>query len=161
MSITLDKNAQEALLSVKAEVKRVLESLPSETAEDLIELLGMLKRETDLKVKSGISQTIEEILFPSSMLVDLKEEYDLEHESAEVRQRVNDYRRKSGECIRTRRCELGMSQEELANLAGISQSHVCRLETGVHVPTYETIKKVAKALDIHPSKLDPGCPSDE
>lgn len=162
MSATLDKNTQEqALLNVKAEFKRVLESLPIETAEDLIELLGMHKHETDAKVKSGIAQTIEEILFPSSMIVDLKEEYDLEQESPDVRERVKDYRQKSGECIRARRVELGMSQDDLANLAGISQSHVCRLETGVHVPTHATIQKVAEALKIHPSMLDPGFPSDE
>jgi predicted transcriptional regulator len=49
-----------------------------------------------------------------------------------------------------------MTQEELATKAGIPQSHVCRLETGKHAPTYVTIQKVAKALRVKRSQLDPG-----
>jgi transcriptional regulator with XRE-family HTH domain len=36
------------------------------------------------------------------------------------------------------------------------QSHVSRLERGKHVPSHATIDRIAKALRIHPSKLDPG-----
>jgi ribosome-binding protein aMBF1 (putative translation factor) len=58
--------------------------------------------------------------------------------------------------IKKQRQRLKMSQEELARKAGIPQSHVCRLETGKHAPTYLTIEKLAKAMKVKPSQLDPG-----
>jgi DNA-binding XRE family transcriptional regulator len=61
-----------------------------------------------------------------------------------------------GRQIRKHRQRLKMSQEKLAEKAEIPQSHVCRLETGKHAPTYLTIEKLAKAMNVKPSELDPG-----
>ena len=49
-----------------------------------------------------------------------------------------------------------MTQGELADKAGIPQSHVSRLETGKHVPTHLTIEKLAEALETTPSQIAPG-----
>ena len=45
------------------------------------------------------------------------------------------------------RIDKGLSQEELARRAGTKQSVISRIENGESEPRFETIKKIAKALD--------------
>lgn len=40
----------------------------------------------------------------------------------------------------------GLSQQQLAKLAGIRQETLCRLETGKHSPTVRTVDKIDRAL---------------
>jgi transcriptional regulator with XRE-family HTH domain len=40
----------------------------------------------------------------------------------------------------------GLSQQELAKLAGVRQDTLCRLETGKHLPNVRTVNKIDKAL---------------
>ncbi len=47
----------------------------------------------------------------------------------------------------------GLSQQELAALIEYEKSHMSRLEKGGTNPTYLTLMKVAKALDISISEL--------
>lgn len=47
-----------------------------------------------------------------------------------------------------RRNELGISQRELASLAGLPQSSIARLETMKTVPNIETVIKVVKPLGL-------------
>ncbi len=47
-----------------------------------------------------------------------------------------------------RRNELRLSQRELANLAGMQQSAIARLESGEHNSTVDTLLKVAGILDL-------------
>lgn len=44
------------------------------------------------------------------------------------------------------RVEAGLSQRKLAELAGISFEHPCRIETGKHTPGVATIDKIDRAL---------------
>lgn len=44
------------------------------------------------------------------------------------------------------RVSAGLTQRELAKLAGISFEHLCRIETGKHVPSVPTIDKIDRAL---------------
>lgn len=44
------------------------------------------------------------------------------------------------------RVAAGLTQRELAKLAGISFEHLCRIETGKHVPSVPTIDKIDRAL---------------
>jgi DNA-binding XRE family transcriptional regulator len=44
------------------------------------------------------------------------------------------------------RTALGLSQQELAKLAGIRQETLCRLETGKHSPNVSTVDKIDQAL---------------
>ncbi|MCX7427688.1 MAG: helix-turn-helix transcriptional regulator [Planctomycetia bacterium] len=101
-----------------------------------------------------ISEALAEILFraPKSLVATpINDERSKDGGKALGRHRVY-----VGEQIRKHRQRLKMSQEELARKAGIPQSHVCRLETGKHAPTYLTIEKLAKAMNVKPSQLDPG-----
>lgn len=44
------------------------------------------------------------------------------------------------------RVKAGLSQKELANIAGICAETLCRIETGRHLPSVPTIEKIDKAL---------------
>jgi DNA-binding XRE family transcriptional regulator len=46
-----------------------------------------------------------------------------------------------------RRKELGLSQQELAELTGTTQSAVARLEAGARPPKIDTLLRIANALD--------------
>jgi len=48
-----------------------------------------------------------------------------------------------------------MTQKELAKDSGISQVTICFIETGITNPTWDTKKKLAKALKVSAEKLFP------
>lgn len=48
--------------------------------------------------------------------------------------------------IAERRQKAGLSQVELAKMAGVRQETVSRLESGKHAPTVRTIEKIDRAL---------------
>ena len=45
----------------------------------------------------------------------------------------------------------GLTQEQLAALAGTSPSHISRLESGQHLPSLSNLKKISAALKIRMS----------
>ena len=51
------------------------------------------------------------------------------------------------------RKEKGMTQELLSGLAGIARSHLSMIESGAKQPNFETIWRIAEALDVAPSEL--------
>lgn len=58
-----------------------------------------------------------------------------------------------GNVIRQLRLSRGLSQDVLSGLAGIARSHLSMIETGTKMPNFETIWKLAGALDMRPSEL--------
>ncbi|KOT98416.1 MULTISPECIES: helix-turn-helix domain-containing protein [Streptomyces] len=52
-----------------------------------------------------------------------------------------------GQAVYDRRIELGLSQTELAERAGMTQPQVSRMEGGDTVPTLPLLRRLAKALD--------------
>ena len=52
--------------------------------------------------------------------------------------------------VRTRRL---LTQDELAEKAGVSQSTIANIERNNAEPQFRTIRKLAKALDIEPTEL--------
>lgn len=55
--------------------------------------------------------------------------------------------------IRALRAKRQMSQEDLAERAGISRGYLARLEIGMHDPTITTLEKLAKALRVKVADL--------
>jgi transcriptional regulator with XRE-family HTH domain len=53
-----------------------------------------------------------------------------------------------GTRIRSRRLELGLNQEEVANLAELDRKHISSIETGKTVPSIWTLIRIAGALGI-------------
>lgn len=58
-----------------------------------------------------------------------------------------------GRTISGLRVTLGLSQEDLADRAGIHRTYVSQLERGLKSPTLSVLIKVAKALDTKASLL--------
>ncbi|WP_320780215.1 helix-turn-helix transcriptional regulator [Streptomyces sp. CRN 30] len=52
-----------------------------------------------------------------------------------------------GQAVYDRRTELGLSQTQLAERAGMTQPQVSRMEGGDTVPTLPLLRRLAKALD--------------
>lgn len=57
------------------------------------------------------------------------------------------------ENIREKREELGMSQKELAEACGITQSHLCDIEQGRNKPSLPLAVKIAQVLDVESIKF--------
>lgn len=61
--------------------------------------------------------------------------------------------REIGETIRKLRKERGISQDVLSGLAGIARTHLSMIECGTKQANFETLCKIAEALDMKPSEL--------
>ncbi|OGX38135.1 MAG: transcriptional regulator [Omnitrophica WOR_2 bacterium RIFCSPHIGHO2_02_FULL_68_15] len=64
-----------------------------------------------------------------------------------------DIKRRFGMSVRQRRRELGISQEELAERAGLHRTYIGDIERGLRNVSLVNIAKIAVALDTHLSKL--------
>lgn len=69
---------------------------------------------------------------------------------------LSDAARVLGERIRAERQKLGVSQDDVANLAGINVSNYGKIERGLSNPTFHTVIRVAAVLDIDPAVLVKG-----
>ena len=58
-----------------------------------------------------------------------------------------------GKAIRDLRKEKGVSQDVLSGFAGIARTHLTMIENGTKQANFETLWKIALALDIRPSEL--------
>jgi transcriptional regulator with XRE-family HTH domain len=58
-----------------------------------------------------------------------------------------------GAAVRARRQELGLSQEALADHAGVDRSHMGKLERGERNVTFLNIIRIARAVQCSPSDL--------
>lgn len=52
------------------------------------------------------------------------------------------------------RLKLFLSQEDLALKAGVAPVTVNRLEKGHHKPKFQTIRKLAEALEVEPGEIE-------
>lgn len=58
-----------------------------------------------------------------------------------------------GKTIRVLRKEKGLSQDVLSGLAGIARTHLTMIENGSKQANFETLWRIATALEIRPSEL--------
>jgi transcriptional regulator with XRE-family HTH domain len=58
-----------------------------------------------------------------------------------------------GEKLKAARTRRLLTQDELAERAGVSQSTIANIERDNAEPQFRTIRKLAKALDIEPTEL--------
>ena len=66
------------------------------------------------------------------------------------------HRRILGETIRARRTESDLSQEKLAEKAGLSTVFISRVERGIESPSVDSLVKIAKALEVRVQNLVKG-----
>jgi transcriptional regulator with XRE-family HTH domain len=55
--------------------------------------------------------------------------------------------------VRKFRVERGLTQEELAHLAGVNRNYIGMIERQENSPTVETLEQIAGALKIEPGRL--------
>lgn len=58
-----------------------------------------------------------------------------------------------GKIIKEKRLQKGMTQDLLSGLAGIARTHLTMIENGTKQPNFETVWRIAIALDMKPSEL--------
>ena len=155
MMATVAKRAGAATKGAVNEFELRIAKLPKKQRTELAELGQLLASESSERERLEIVRTMWELLFPERLEEKLIAAFS-ESEEAAARKRLDAYRLKVGKRIRERRNKLHLTQEELAEKAGIPQSHVSRLETGMHAATFATIERVAKALKTPAGSLDPG-----
>lgn len=51
------------------------------------------------------------------------------------------------------RMERGLSQEELADLAGLNRNYIGMIERQENAATIDTLEALAKALEVEPARL--------
>jgi|YNPMSStandDraft_1061717.scaffolds.fasta_scaffold12949_3 DNA-binding XRE family transcriptional regulator len=61
-----------------------------------------------------------------------------------------------GQRIRKLRAAKGLRQNDLAKKTGLSQGAISRIERGLLAPSHATVAKIAEALEVPPSQIDPG-----
>lgn len=59
-----------------------------------------------------------------------------------------------GNKIREIRKSNGLTQEQLAEKAGIDNKHLSKIENGLHLPTYKTLQKLFEALNINNDDME-------
>ncbi|WP_430748912.1 helix-turn-helix domain-containing protein [Clostridium botulinum] len=53
-------------------------------------------------------------------------------------------------CLKKIRDSKGLTQPQLANISGISQSYISEMENTLKIPTLDIIERLANALQVHP-----------
>ncbi|NOZ95660.1 MAG: helix-turn-helix transcriptional regulator [Acidobacteria bacterium] len=64
-----------------------------------------------------------------------------------------DLRRHLGLAIRSHRRGVGWTQERLAEAAGLSPEHICRLERGLATPSLRTLCAISETLGVSVEEL--------
>jgi DNA-binding XRE family transcriptional regulator len=145
-----DNGHQAIELALAILVERI-QSLPPADKADLYELLKELPKAENCEELDSIVVTMEEILDQSPVRLK-KMDQEAELQPGPGLQKWIDY--VSGK-IRTLREQANLTQVELAEKSGLPQSHISRLEGGKHSPSRVTLEKIAAALGVPVSELDP------
>lgn len=132
-----------------------LATLPREDRQEVLRLMNLWSVEEDAGDREELVIAMEEILSqrpvqlqPMTSLAEAPRSPTLKAMTVKVGRRIKRLREK-----------LGWSQTQLAERAGLTQSHVSRLENGGHSPTHLTLSKLAAALEVALESLDPSVTS--
>ncbi len=58
-----------------------------------------------------------------------------------------------GEILKELRLKKGLTQQQLADYAGIDRAYISELERGLLMPSVETVFRIAKVLKIKPQQI--------
>jgi DNA-binding XRE family transcriptional regulator len=119
--------------------------------QDLFELvkgLGSAVSQEDMEaVRSGMLEILDQGV-PSVHILD-------HPAAAEPSSSLAKWKRHVAERVRTLREQMGMTQAQIAAKAELTQSHISRIENSEIAPSHRTIEKLARALGVEPSEIDP------
>lgn len=134
----------------------VFRNLPPKKRERVTKMLELLETADSAEECQEIARAITEVLAkagghipPGGQVVDLEQGV-----SEKAKETVRGYYRNIGNAIRMLREKAAMTQKQLADASGLPQSHISRLEAGLHAPTQVTIRKIAEGLHVDPGQID-------
>jgi DNA-binding XRE family transcriptional regulator len=144
----LPQEVRSGLLALSILIERI-GALPEADRDDLFELLQEWRAVESEEDRRSIHLAMEEILaqapitvqpLPDAPAKSPKQQPWCEH---------------VGRRIRELRTAAGLSQQELAEKARLTQSHISRIENAEHRPNHFTISKIAEALGVEVGNIDP------
>lgn len=127
-----------------------LKALSKEATEDLVSLIPEFNACKTIEEQNQLSQTVRELIFPE-LIGGMTDAAPSPGVSDKLQRRMEWI----GQRVRDRRKELNLSQIDVANTAGLPQSHISRIEAGKISPSHRTLEKLAIALQIKVGDLDP------
>ncbi len=146
----LPVDVKSAMLALSVLIDRI-GTLPKTDRDDLFELLQEWRKADTPEDQDSIRRAMEEILAqvpisvkPMPLVVKPPLARGLQAWAEHV-----------GKKIRALRESQNLTQIQLADRAGLPQSHISRLENAEHSATHLTLEKIAKALGIEVGELDP------
>jgi DNA-binding XRE family transcriptional regulator len=145
--------AEAALTMAVAVLVERIRSLPKEDKADLFELSKALIVAENEEERESAARAFQEILDQKSARVMT---FAVEEEPGNMERWLSFVSRQ----IKTAREEAELTQEALEQLTGLPQSHISRLENGVHSPSASTLEKIAKATGKPVAYFDPSHPDD-
>jgi len=143
--------ADNTLALAVAVMRERLSQLSKEDQKDLFELLPAIVM-GDEEERSVAILAANEII--NSAPATLRR-MDLSGETTEPIEPIERWLAFFSKKLRESREKAGLTQQQLAEKAGIPQSHVSRLENKQHSPSAKTIQKLAIALNEDPTYFDP------
>jgi ribosome-binding protein aMBF1 (putative translation factor) len=130
-----------------------IRTLPKEDREDLSQLSKALFEAETKEEEESAARAMREILEQAPVHV---RPFPDEEPGPGLKQWMNFI----GGRIKDAREKADLTQMQLAERSGLPQSHISRLENGQHSPSFVTLSKIALALKIPISDLDPSAESD-
>jgi DNA-binding XRE family transcriptional regulator len=151
---SLPDDAKGAVLALSILISRIRD-LPKADREELFELLQCWRKEGDPEEQKAIRAAMEEILAQTKAGAARLVHKGTEVVADDVPSDVKKWAHHFGGKIRVLRERAGLTQAQLAEKAGLQQSHVSRLECAEYSPTHKTLTKIAAALGVTVRDLDP------
>jgi len=145
---SVGQSPQHELALLVAAFQCKLDRLDDDDRDAVIRLMPRLFGDDDDESQSAI-EAIDEILSPPKSTV---KRFESPVGSASDIQKWTTYISKK---IRDAREKAGMTQQQLAEKAGLPQSHISRLEKGQHSPAAKTLEKLSHALGVSKKYFDP------
>lgn len=144
----LPEQGRSSILALSILIDRI-GTLPKADRDDLFELLQEWRNVEDDEDRRSIHRAMDEILAQAPITASPLQ--------AERRgQPVGEARSNHvGKKVRELREAAGLNQTALAERAGLTQSHISRIENVEHHPTNFTLEKIARALGVQASQIDP------
>jgi DNA-binding XRE family transcriptional regulator len=119
--------------------------------QDLFELVKGLGSATSKEDMEAVRSGMLEILEQGVPSVDILDQPAVAEPSAKIAK----WKRHVAERVRALREQKGMTQAQIAAKSGLTQSHVSRIENSEIAPSHRTIERLAGALGVEPSEIDP------
>ena len=139
----LPAEAEPIVLALAIILDRI-RSLPRADREDLFEQFQALQQASGAEEAAEIVRAMEEILAQ----VPVRTQAWPLNDSKPMPAGLEKWAKYVGGEIQKLRKAASLTQAELAEKAGLAQSHISRLENGEHTATHLTLEKIAQALNI-------------